>query len=539
MVSRNQRRDERPGPQSANFPIYPLPLVPARSQCLHHQQQPTTRFHTLSTLKADSNLKKVFPGTWDMGRSGLEPVAPPPPSPAAQALAGRLAPGARQWYNKNLEPAVSLGNFQRLFRQAATGGGATLTSGHDRLAAANRGRRLGPLLALCLAWLWLGTAPAHAAGWVIECADCSRDLEPLADRSLRLDAAGHPHVAYGGDHVYHAWHDGAAWHVETVDPTPQVNRSASLALDDGGYAHVSYYDAAGESLRYAYQDAGGWHLETVDDLSVGPYNALALDGSGSPYIAYNGFCFLRVAHRDADGWHVEYADGALQIFASDLSLAIGRDDRPRVSYFSEAWGWERDYDIRYAYRDDTGWHVQVVDDQPDLLGGGTSLALDPAGRPHISYYDASPDAGLKHAYQDAAGWHLETVDAGAGGPFTSLAFDAHGRAHIAYQRDSGDGYGELRYARRDASGWHTAVVPTGGSVTGGCSLALDVKGWPRVSYYDGTAAGLKYAYYLGHSLYLPLLTRPGPEPQTSEAFPGAKALPQGHLPIFQFSNPQV
>jgi hypothetical protein len=32
----------------------------------------------------------------------------------------------------------------------------------------------------------------------------------MQPRSLALDAGGHPHIAYGGDALYHAWHDGDA-----------------------------------------------------------------------------------------------------------------------------------------------------------------------------------------------------------------------------------------------------------------------------------------------------------------------------------------
>ena len=38
--------------------------------------------------------------------------------------------------------------------------------------------------------------------------------------SLAIDSAGHPHITYGGDHLYYAWHDGASWHYETAGMTP-------------------------------------------------------------------------------------------------------------------------------------------------------------------------------------------------------------------------------------------------------------------------------------------------------------------------------
>jgi len=53
----------------------------------------------------------------------------------------------------------------------------------------------------------------------------------MTDRSLRLDTAGHPHIAYGEDHLYYAWHNGASWHYETVDDSSGVGWCTSLPLD--------------------------------------------------------------------------------------------------------------------------------------------------------------------------------------------------------------------------------------------------------------------------------------------------------------------
>ena len=51
---------------------------------------------------------------------------------------------------------------------------------------------------------------------------------------LRLDAAGYPHIAYGGDHLYYTRYDGIGWRYETVDGAEHVGAGASLALDSEG-----------------------------------------------------------------------------------------------------------------------------------------------------------------------------------------------------------------------------------------------------------------------------------------------------------------
>jgi regulation of enolase protein 1 (concanavalin A-like superfamily) len=345
------------------------------------------------------------------------------------------------------------------------------------------------VLALLLgSFLALQAAPAAADGWVIECVDCPRQFSNMTDRSLRLDAEGHPHVAYGEEHLYHAWHDGANWHYEVVDDSPYVGQHASLTLDAGGYPHISYYDY---HLKYAYQDASGWHLETVDsEWDVGNYTSLALDGNGYPHISYYDEWNedLKYAYQDASGWHIETVDSERDV-GEDSSLALDGDGYPHISYY----GCYDNGKLKYAYQNASGWHIEIVDSEG---GSHTSLALDGDGYPHISYFKPFCCPGpcaprdLKYAYQDASGWHIETVDSEGGGS-TSLALDGDGYPHISYYDTSNE---DLKYAYQDASGWRIETVDSEGNVGEDSSLALGGNGYPHISYYDETNYGLKYAY---------------------------------------------
>ena len=105
----------------------------------------------------------------------------------------------------------------------------------------------------------------------------------------------------------------SGWHIQTLY-VPIIASSCgntSLAIDVEGYAHVSYYSGH-NSLGYVHQHASGWQSgEIVDDLAdVGKYNSLGLDRSGNPHISYydTDNNDLKYAYKDASGWHIQVLD---------------------------------------------------------------------------------------------------------------------------------------------------------------------------------------------------------------------------------------
>ncbi|MCB9133102.1 MAG: hypothetical protein H6647_19445 [Anaerolineales bacterium] len=337
--------------------------------------------------------------------------------------------------------------------------------------------------------------------WQITCVDCPKWFGELTDHSLRLDAAGHPHVAYGGDHLYYATHDGTTWHYETVDLSSAVGSAASLALDAVGRPSISYYDANNQDLKFAYRDNSGWHTETVDSEGlggvIGVTTALDLDADGRAHIAYadGTHQMLNYARRGTSGWQLEEV-GPTNRYATAISLTVDSASHPHLAYYAYDPG-SGQYALIYARHSALGWALETI--AADVgWHGSCSLALDNSDRPHVAYPVAGRQSRIAH--WTGTTWQIEAVTWNGDTPDDlSLAIDATGFPHVSgtvimqYEPTSW----AVEYHYRDVTGWHLAVGLGYGS--GQTSLALDAVGHPAVGHvaYDK----LSLVFFDGASWY--------------------------------------
>jgi hypothetical protein len=322
--------------------------------------------------------------------------------------------------------------------------------------------------------------------WVIEGVDWGefKELGLFSDRALRVDASGNPHIAYGSPILYYAWHDGDEWHYEVVDDSGEVGWYQALALGPDDKPYIVYTDWDTDRVLVAYRSETGWQTEVVDQYpSRSKDFSIAVDDSGGVHLSYDAKPGLVYAYDDGSGWITETVD----ICGEFSSLALDTAGRPHISY-GEYYG-----KLKYASWTETGWVTETVDTTGSLCF--FSLAVDSNDQPHISYRDFD-NYRINYATYTATGWISHTVEVSAvnhPGYHTAIDLDDQERPHIVYNLEN---VGDLYHAYYDGNTWQREEIPgTDDATAAACSLVAEEDGDLHAAIIEWvTEETLRYFY---------------------------------------------
>lgn len=334
---------------------------------------------------------------------------------------------------------------------------------------------------------------ATASGLVWQRVNVDRHRVTGMKPSLALDATGLPAVTYveASPAVLRlARFDGTGWQDEVVDPNEGAGVFSSLAPDASGGLGIAYMGGLpAQSLEYAHWDGAVWLRETIV-TSTPLHGSLAYDRSGVAIVAYLDAAEARLARRGASTWSTELIE-VVSPFGGQISLALGRDDKPLVAYYDAS-----TRDLKFARWTGSAWSIEVVDSMGDV-GSSASLAIDAADHPGIAYFDVDNHA-LKYAQWTGSAWDLQVVDPNAyGDPYPSLAIDGSDRPRIAYFASLFPS--TLRFASWNGSSWDLETVDGEGYTGWDPSLVLDGSGRPLIAYHAQCFGDLRLARHDGRA----------------------------------------
>ncbi|MCX6650852.1 MAG: fibronectin type III domain-containing protein [Methanomassiliicoccales archaeon] len=341
-----------------------------------------------------------------------------------------------------------------------------------------------------------------------------------------------------GTDLMYATNSNGEWETKIVDDVGNVGRFNSIAVDESGGVHISYYDWTNQNLNYATWDGDSWVISIVDSIGVvGEYNSIVCS-SGDIFITYLDYSNhdLKVAINTGDGWNTAvvaesvgfgsslvmnsgvlgvvftssdhklmyaYGNGTdwstetvddSSLFGSDMAIDVV-DGKSCVAYYDDV-----SHELKFAVRGTTGiWADEIVDNTTDVRNG-PSLDVDSNGVVHISYYDFV-NGYLCYAVLDGD-WNCSILD-DSGGMSSAMVSDYNDKQHIVYIDQAGS-TSQLTYITNSGAIWVSETVDESGSAVKTSSIVVDPQGNVHIAYYDTyleentTHGRLNYAFSDGN-----------------------------------------
>ena len=262
--------------------------------------------------------------------------------------------------------------------------------------------------------------------------------------------------------------------------------------------HITYYDSTNHALKYA-TNTGGWTVSTLATVGnrlyfpTGGVADLALDVAGNVHIVYVDVNNeLQYINNVGGKWSDPIWFGAGTDVMGQPCLAIDFAGKFHVSF------WESYPDrceITYAYGLPGAIERTDVFSSVETLSWYTSMAVDSNNVAHMIYINLNT---YVLTYTNSLDWtkkiELPGVDIWA-----NIAIGLGNSVHLSYFTYPDR---ELNYALLNGDAFASTVLDT--TIDSGShhsAIAIDSNGWVHISYMDYPAGSykpiIKYATYLG------------------------------------------
>ncbi|MCH8226325.1 MAG: hypothetical protein IIC97_10705 [Chloroflexi bacterium] len=323
------------------------------------------------------------------------------------------------------------------------------------------------------------------------------DVDDGVKPAIALTSEDVPFVAYMLEarpgFVKNAVWNGTDWDIATL-AEGYFYGPLDIAIGPGDAAHISYHDHDEEDAAYGFWNGTEWEVTVIPARGHDGWdNRIVVDSQGNPHISavfpsdFNGNGIEYYGQDAAGQWMVESVGSAPLTYQFATSIAVDPQGIPHISFYTPD-----TKNLALASRTEAGWTINIVDDD-EANGKFSSLIIDAEGRFHISYTQRADFTSVVVKYAtrgpEDAGWDitevgtLDSLTYGFVGArnITSLVLDSQGNPWIAYSDEK-----VLKLARWDGTAWESADVIIAGTQPLGqlVSLKLDSQDQPHMVYFD-------------------------------------------------------
>ena len=264
----------------------------------------------------------------------------------------------------------------------------------------------------------------------------------------------------------------------------------SLVIDGSGTPYIAYEDGDNSDKATVMKyDGTSWVPVGAPGFSDGAVNnlSLAID-LDTPYIAYsdaNNSGKITAMKFNGTSWETVGDAGFSASYASNTSLAIGGSDTLYVAYLD---GGNSGKATVMKYNG-TSWEVVGNADFSTMYANDLSLAVDGKGTPYVAYSDYvnyNKATVMKYNSTNMSWEAVGGLGFSAGNAsFTSLAIDGSGTPYVAYEDAGNSNKATVMKYSSTSKSWE-AVGSPGFSAgrTDYESLVVNGGGVPYVAYED-------------------------------------------------------
>jgi len=238
--------------------------------------------------------------------------------------------------------------------------------------------------------------------------------------------------------LFYAIYENGSWLTACISDTIARNPSPSLAIDEGGNVHISYYEGAEEDndLIYVNNTSGMWQYEIVESgAGKETYrHSIIKVSNGIVYFAYIGLAteanknkviVAKITEMGLEKTIITEDVGSLSMDVDEtgsMHIACYNFSTPRtISYISDCSG---------------EWETSIVAN--DFAGSSISIAVDANQKGHIVHSginNAETKLGAMYVNNSSGDWCSEEIftdDA----DIISMAIDGDNKIHVAMNAGS-------------------------------------------------------------------------------------------------------